>query len=127
MDCGKSCFVVADNKPSKGYGHIDTNGLVVLISSGIPVVILDARSGQWDDGKRIAKAKNLSYEATKEEAAKIIPGKDSLIVVYCSNAECPASTHLAKRLTDLGYSNILKYSEGIQQWISSGYPVRESR
>lgn len=111
------------SKDSKIYGHIDTEGLVKLIASDVPFVIFDARTAQWDDGKRIAFAKALSYEATEKEAAKAIPAKKSLIVVYCSNAQCPASSYLAKRLSELGYSNILKYEEGIQQWINAGHTV----
>ena len=127
MDCGKSCSISEDVQSVKEYGHIDTNGLAALIASGAPVVIIDARGGKWDDGKRIGKAKNLTYEATKEDAARAIPDKKALIVVYCSNPQCPASVLLANRLMDLGYSNILKYGEGIQGWIESGHPVKETR
>ncbi len=126
MDCNESCSIPT-SPVSKEYGHLDTNGLVVLISSEIPLTILDARVGKWDDGKRIGAAQHLSYEATAEEAAKMIPNKKALIVVYCSNLQCPASTGLAKRLTELGYPNILQYEAGIQEWIKSGHPVRETK
>lgn len=130
MDCGtQQCSVSSTStKPaSKEHGQIDTNGLATLISSGVPLVILDARSSKWDDGKRIASAKALSYEATREQAAAVIPTKQSLVVVYCSNVQCSASSNLAKHLSELGYTNILKYEEGIQEWVNSGHPVREAR
>jgi rhodanese-related sulfurtransferase len=120
MDCGTDCSV-----PSKGHGKIDTHALAIMISSGIPFIILDARGDKYDDGKRIASAQKLSYEATDQQAAKLIPSPHSLIVVYCSNAQCSASSHLAKRLSELGYSYILKYVEGIQEWIELGHPVRQ--
>lgn len=107
------------------YGKIDTQGLEALIVSGVPLTILDARSAQWDDGKRIGSAVSLSTEATPEQAAKVIPSKQSLAVVYCSNPDCPASTYLAKRLVELGYSSVLKYEEGIEAWIQSGRKVRQ--
>lgn len=120
-DCGSMVTSAAQ------YGHVDTKGLATLISSGVPVVILDARRGKWDDGKRIGTAQWLSYEATAQEAAEVIPALDSLVVVYCTNPHCPASLWLAAHLTELGYINILKYGEGIEEWINSGYPVRETR
>jgi rhodanese-related sulfurtransferase len=120
MDCDSKCSMASQNTQHVEYGHIDTKGLAMMISSGIPLIILDARSGQWDDGKRIGNAKALSYEATEEQAARVIPTKQSLIVVYCSNLQCPASGYLAKRLSELGYTNIVKYNEGIQEWINSG-------
>jgi rhodanese-related sulfurtransferase len=120
MDCDSKCAVSSPTIQHADYGHVDTKGLAMMISSGIPLVILDARSGKWDDGKRIGPAKALSYEATAEQAASVIPTKQSLIVVYCSNLQCPASGYLAKRLSELGYTNIMKYNEGIQEWINSG-------
>lgn len=126
MDCSKNCSIYENERPFTGYGHIDTKGLANLISSKVPIIILDARSKPWDDGKRIPSAKLLSSEATEKEAAKAIPKKNSLIVVYCSNPQCPASTYLAKRLIELGYSNILKYDEGIEGWINTGHPVNET-
>jgi rhodanese-related sulfurtransferase len=125
MDCGNQCEMSSINvQPvAQGQGHIDTHALAALIASGVPLVILDARSAKWDDGKRIASAVTLTADATDEQAAKVIPSKQSLIVVYCSNVHCSASSHLAKRLSDLGYMHILKYEAGIQEWANSGHPV----
>ena len=125
MDCGSQCSDLSTNaKPAK-YGRIDTLGLAALLSSGISFVLLDARSGKWDDEQRIGSAQTLSNEVTGPQAAKVIPTKQSLIVVYCSNIQCPASNNLAKNLFELGYLNILKYEEGIQEWVNSGQPVRK--
>lgn len=124
MDCGLQCSSTKELPVE--HGHVDTRGLVTLISSKVPLVILDARQGKWDDGKRIATAQTLPEGATKEQIEGLIPNKDSLIVVYCSNSQCPASNYLASQLSELGYSNILKYKEGIQEWMNSGNPVCEA-
>ncbi|MBS0652466.1 MAG: rhodanese-like domain-containing protein [Verrucomicrobia bacterium] len=124
MDCGLQCS--STKTVPLEHGHVDTKGLVTLISSKVPLVILDARQGKWDDGKRIATAQTLPEGATKEQIETLIPSKNSLVVVYCSNSQCPASNYLANQLTELGYLNILKYKEGIQEWINSGHPVRQA-
>lgn len=124
MDCGLECS--STKAVPLEHGHVDTKGLVTLISSKVPLVILDARQGKWDDGKRIAIAQTLPEGATKEQIERLIPSKDSLVVVYCSNTQCPASNYLASKLSELGYLNILKYKEGIQEWINSGLPVRQA-
>ena len=41
----------------------------------VPAVVLDARAGKWDDGKRIPGAKALAAAATAAEAAALIPAK----------------------------------------------------
>lgn len=104
--------------------EISTPALATLLRSGKPTV-LDARTGKYDDGRRIPGAKSLSPEADAKEAAKQIPSKDSLVVTYCSNTQCPASGRLAKRLLELGYNNILEYPEGIAGWQQEGNQVEE--
>jgi len=103
---------------------IDTPALAVLIKSGVPLVLLDARSGKYDDGRRIPGAQALSPNATAKEAAALIKAKNTLVVAYCTNLKCPASKYLAKRLTGLGYTNVLKYPQGIDGWQAAGYPVK---
>jgi rhodanese-related sulfurtransferase len=124
MECGSQCS--STKATLVEYGHIDTRGLATLISSKVPLVILDARQGKWDDGKRIAHAQTLPDGATGEQIKSLVPVKDALIVVYCSNSQCPASNYLAGQLSELGYTNILKYKEGIQEWINLGLQVRTS-
>ncbi len=95
--------------------------------SGVPLTILDARSGQYDDGKRIPGALSLNAESKPEEIAKVLPNKEGLIITYCANLKCPASDMLYKHLKSLGYSNLLEYPEGIQGWIEAGNPVKPAK
>ena len=105
------------------YGVVDTRGLQALVQAKVPLVLLDARSGKWDDGRRLPGAKALAPDATAEAAALLIPTKDTLVVVYCSNLKCPASAMLAGQLAGFGYTNLLKYPEGIDGWAAAGNPV----
>jgi rhodanese-related sulfurtransferase len=99
--------------------------LKTLLDSGANVTLLDARTGEYDDGRRIPGARSLAPDASAEAAAEVIPSKDALVVTYCSNLKCPASRMLAKRLGELGYSSILKFPEGIDGWAAAGHPVAE--
>jgi len=115
----------ADHKESvKNVPTVSTLGLKTLIDSGVPMIILDARSGKYDDGKRIAGALSLNAESKAEEIAKVLPKKDALIVTYCANLKCPASNALYNHLKSLGYTNLIEYPEGIQGWIEAGNPVK---
>ncbi|MBU1108822.1 MAG: rhodanese-like domain-containing protein [Candidatus Riflebacteria bacterium] len=105
-------------------GVLDTVGLKTLIDSGVPMIVLDARSGEYDDGKRIPGALSLNSESKPEEIAKVLPNKEALVVTYCANLQCPASSALNKHLKSLGYSNLREYPEGIQGWIEAGNPVK---
>lgn len=87
------------------------------------LVIIDARSEEYDDGKRIPGAKLVPHDAEEAVIIEKLPNKTAAIVVYCVNVDCPASDMLARRLMRLGYTNVSEYPEGIEGWEKSGNPV----
>jgi len=104
-------------------GELDTGALAVLLRSGVAVHVFDARTGKYDDGRRIPGAGSLSALSTAEQVAAAIPDKGALVVTYCSNVKCPASGSLAEHLRKLGYRNVLEYSKGIEGWTQAGYLI----
>ena len=60
--------------------------------------------------------------ATMKEAIQSL-NKDEEIVVYCSDENCIASTALGQLLERNGYSHVLHYSGGLQDWEQAGYPL----
>lgn len=107
-------------KKLKHGPYINTVVLENLLESPIPMVLIDARSGEWDDKSRIPGAKSLNSESTADEVKKIIKNKDTLVVTYCTSLKCPASNKLYIHLKKLGYKNVLEYPFGIQSWIKAG-------
>lgn len=105
---------------------ISTAGVKALIDSGTAFSLFDARSGKWDDGKRIPGAKSLNDGSSEEEIAAALPEKDALVVTYCGGVKCPASAKLAAKLKDLGYNNVVEYPEGIAGWTESGNAVDQA-
>ena len=83
-------------------------------------VVLDARSGPMFQRLHLAGAVNLSFpDFTEEALAKIIPSKDTRVLIYCNNnflgspitmatkiapASLNISTYVA--LTSYGYTNV---------------------
>jgi rhodanese-related sulfurtransferase len=104
---------------------VDTAGLKALLESDKEFVLLDARSGKWDDGRRIAHAKLLPAGSSKRDIAKALPDKNAQIVTYCSNTKCPASGKLAHALAKLGYKNVTEYPQGIEGWVEAGNGVKQ--
>ena len=108
-------------------GTLSVNALATLLKSGTEVVVFDARSAKYDDGRRIPGAKSLTDKASAQEVTNAIPKKDQLVVTYCANPQCPASDRLAKHLLSLGYSNILELPAGIEGWAAAGKPVEKAK
>ena len=122
--CGSKCAEKMSAKSSQ-QAEINTEGLKVLIATGAKMTLLDARTGKYDDGMRIPNALSLDPAAPAEEAAKVIPSKDALVVTYCSNTKCMASWKLASHLKELGYLQVIEYPQGIEGWMKAGNEVKK--
>jgi rhodanese-related sulfurtransferase len=139
--CKKSCCGTKDTAACKAackaecaktgcaakIAKTNTTGLKAMMDAGVKVTLLDARTGKYDDGRRIPGAGSLAPNATAEDAAKAIPSKEALVVTYCSSTKCPASEMLAAQLKKLGYSNVIKYPEGIAGWAEAGLDVEKAK
>ena len=121
-DCSKSSKKEHCRKYKNGP-YINTVVLENMIESSIPMVLLDARSGKWDDKSRIPGALSLNDKSTKDEVTGIIKSKDALVVTYCSSLKCGASNKLYIHLKKLGYKNVLEYPFGIKGWLESGNDI----
>lgn len=106
-----------------GYTEIHAEALKAWYDEGHEMIVLDARSEPYYDGTLLPNAIWLPYDASDKDLQAAAPEKTSLIVVYCSSIECPASAFLVKRLVAEGYTNLYKYPEGLEDWIQKGYPV----
>ena len=129
-NCG-FCGIGAHSKKDKEgckmqEAKINTAALATLIGTKTQLVILDARSGKYDDGKRIPGAKSLNAGSSDEEIKAMLPDKSALIVTYCANLECPASHQLAEKLAKMGYMNLIEYPEGIAGWQKAGHEVEKA-
>ena len=60
--------------------------------------------------------------ATTQETLQAL-GKDDEIVVYCSDENCIASRALGQLLERNGYTHVLHFAGGLQEWEQAGYPL----
>jgi rhodanese-related sulfurtransferase len=99
--------------------------LKTAIDSGA-VTVLDALGGQYYAQKHLPGALELVEAEVEKKASELLPDKSAAIVTYCSNEACPNSGQVADKLISLGYTNVRKYREGIQDWVNAGLPVESS-
>ena len=104
---------------NEGYKEIHTKELKKLMDEKKPMLLFDAR-------KKITVgvlpgAKQMAYDASEKTVANAVGPhpKDYMIVVYCARTECPLSGYLAEHLVSLGYTNVYKYPEGIEEWMKT--------
>jgi rhodanese-related sulfurtransferase len=87
------------------------------------VIVLDALGGAYYEQQHLPGALPLVESDVITQAPDLLPDRDAAIVTYCSNPACPNSQAVATRLTALGYTNVRKYREGIQDWVEAGLPT----
>lgn len=106
------------------YKKISAEELVKMKKEIKDLVIIDSRGGDWFDGTLIEGAKQLATSDTNEESlARLIPTKETPVVFYCTNEQCPASAKAAHKAAELGYKNLYKYPGGIEGWKKLGLPT----
>lgn len=87
------------------------------------VIVVDALGGDYYAKQHLPRAIALVEDEVTARAADLLPDRAAAIVTYCSNPACPNSQRVADRLTALGYSNVRKYREGIEDWVGAGLPT----
>jgi rhodanese-related sulfurtransferase len=87
------------------------------------ITLVDALPASYYDQQHLPGALNLYVEEARDRALDVLPDRGAAIVTYCSNAACPNSEGVARILTSLGYRNVRKYREGIQDWVEAGLPT----
>lgn len=87
------------------------------------VTVLDALGGDYYAKQHLPGALPLVPADVDARAPALLPDRDAPIVTYCSNPACPNSGQVADRLTALGYTDVRKYREGIEDWAAAGLPT----
>jgi rhodanese-related sulfurtransferase len=89
------------------------------------LVLVDALPESYYAQQHLPGALNLVADDVEARAATLLPDKDAAVVTYCSNRTCPNSGQVAARLEKLGYTNVRKYPDGIQDWVEAGLPTEQ--
>lgn len=104
---------------------ITRNELQAAIDAGT-VTVVDALGGEYYAKQHLPGAIALVRAEVDNLAPALLPDLDAAIVTYCSNPACPNSGQVADRLTALGYTNVRKYREGIEDWADAGLPTESA-
>ena len=104
---------------------ISRDELKAAIDAGT-VTVVDALGGDYYAKQHLPGAVALAPPDVEALAPSVLPDDEAAIVTYCSNPACPNSGQVADRLTALGYRNVRKYREGIEDWVNAGLPTESA-
>lgn len=87
------------------------------------ITAVDALPESYYAQQHLPGAVNLVSDDVSERAHELLPNRDAAIVTYCTNTACGNSSQVATALTRVGYTNVRKYAEGIEDWVGAGLPT----
>lgn len=96
------------------------------IERGDDFVLLETLPAKSFANGHLPGARNLPVEEIGRRASELIPSTDSEVVVYCASRSCDASAKAAKKLTELGFTNVYDYLDGKADWKGAGLPMEKS-
>jgi len=101
---------------------ITRDELKAAIDAGT-VTVVDALGGEYYAQQHLPGALALVSSDVDAKASAVLPDRGAAIVTYCTGPSCPNSGQVADRLSALGYTNVRKYREGIEDWVAAGLPT----
>jgi rhodanese-related sulfurtransferase len=75
---------------------------------------------EYFKGEIIPGSRRVPLDQIGREVSQEHFPKDAEFIVYCGGPKCPQSMYAAKKLTELGYTNVKAYEGGIEEWKNDG-------
>lgn len=78
------------------------------------------------DKEHLPGALNIPHDQVDELAPSVLPDKHAAVIVYCANGPCANSGIAARRLEELGYTDVADYHLGKEDWFAAGLPLEST-
>jgi rhodanese-related sulfurtransferase len=99
---------------------ISREDLQARITANPNLALLEALPAKYYNDGHLPGARHMPHDQTRQLAPILIPQRDAEIVVYCASNTCQNSHIAANFLTQAGYSNVVVYGGGKQDWVDAG-------
>jgi rhodanese-related sulfurtransferase len=110
----------------KKYRPIDAASLRARLASDDRPVLVNALAREAFDQERIPGSVSIPASDALRVAPDLL-ARDQPIVTYCASRSCTASSTLAQKLVDIGFTEVDDFEGGLEEWERAGYPVQRQR
>lgn len=108
-----SCAKQKQSPSTAKYTDITVEEAKEIIEAG-NVILVDVRTQEEYSEKHIDGAILIPNETITDNQPAELPDKDADILVYCRSGK--RSSEAAKKLADMGYTNVYNMLGGINEW-----------
>jgi rhodanese-related sulfurtransferase len=105
--------------------RITRKDLHTRITDGDSIVVVEALGAAFYADAHLPGAINIPPGHVDWLAPALVPSRNAAVVVYCTGS-CSSADAVARRLEELGYSNVAVYTGGKEDWVEHGLPVERS-
>lgn len=102
---------------------ISKEQLLELLENREDFILVEVLAKEQYDAGHLPLAINIPVDKLEVLAPTMLPDKQRIIVVYCSDFLCGASTGAVRLLQSLGYAHVLDYKGGKDDWAKAGLPL----
>lgn len=102
---------------------ITTEELAQRLQQDAAVQFWNVLTDDYFSGEMLPGSVRVPVDRVGKHASTQKLPKDAEIIVYCLGPSCPQSGDAARKLTTLGYANVLAYEGGLEEWKASGREI----
>jgi rhodanese-related sulfurtransferase len=114
-----------DAKPSPPSDEVNLAQMRLLVATH-NALVFDANSAEtYKDGHIPGAVSFTSLVKDNKLVAMLPKSRQALIVAYCGGPLCGAWQDAAKKLKELGYTNIHHFKDGLKGWKDAGQPLEK--
>ena len=100
---------------------ITTNELRQRLDQGTHLEFWNVLTDKWFTGEMIPGSRRMPLDTIEHDTAGV--PKDAEIITYCGGPKCPQSIQAAQKLSELGYTNVRAFEEGLDGWKAAGHSI----
>jgi len=111
--------------PPGPLATIGRGDVLRLLASDASTALVEALGAPYYDDAHLPGAVNIPPQHVTAVAPRLLPHRDTPVVVYCSRS-CTSADDTAARLRALGYRQVFVYRGGKEDWVEAGLPLERS-
>ena len=83
--------------------------------------VWNVQTNHFFNGELIPGSRRIPLDSIERETVAV--SKDAAIVTYCGGPQCSQSADAARKLLDLGYTDVHVYKDGLEGWKAAGNEI----
>lgn len=107
-----------------GARIVNSEQLIEAVIDIPELILIDSRvAADRNDGFIEGSISLTDTDTSCASLAEVVPGKTSPVLFYCNGIRCGRSAKAAEVAVSCGYSHVLWFRNGMEEWLDKEYPL----